>query len=286
MENRLKELKKIYEDKSIPKKYNEVIDDALKNSSRKVNNYFMKRVAVIAISVITCFSAVFVGINVNESFASTLSKIPGMNNIVKIMMIKNIRENNSVIDLDLKQPSVVITKEQELQNTINNIIQNKIDELTEEGKEIAKEYKEAFISTGGNEKDFKPVDIKINYEIKNNSEKYLSFKIDRELGVFNAYNNQFYYNYDLINKREVKLEDIYGKEYKDIINKDIKRQINMRIKNKEGVFFEKEAGFNSIDDDQKFYINDDNNIVIHFDKYEIAPGCEGAIEFVLENNNK
>jgi hypothetical protein len=36
-----------------------------------------------------------------------------------------------------------------------------------------------------------------------------------------------------------------------------------------------------ISENQNFYINDSQDIVIHFDDYEIAPGSEGSKDFVI-----
>ena len=40
-------------------------------------------------------------------------------------------------------------------------------------------------------------------------------------------------------------------------------------------------GFEKIADDQNFYINNEGNIVICFDKYEVAAGAQGSPEFVI-----
>ena len=40
-------------------------------------------------------------------------------------------------------------------------------------------------------------------------------------------------------------------------------------------------GFKSIKQDQNFYINSDGNLVICFDKYEVAAGAQGSPEFVI-----
>ena len=41
--------------------------------------------------------------------------------------------------------------------------------------------------------------------------------------------------------------------------------------------------FEKISSDQNFYINSDGNVVICFDKYEVAPGAQGSPEFVIPN---
>ena len=42
-----------------------------------------------------------------------------------------------------------------------------------------------------------------------------------------------------------------------------------------------EAGFKTISDDTPFYINENGNPVIVFEKYEIAPGYMGYQEFEI-----
>jgi hypothetical protein len=44
---------------------------------------------------------------------------------------------------------------------------------------------------------------------------------------------------------------------------------------------EEPSGFDKITDDTNFYINDDGNVVIVFDEYEVAPGYMGVVEFTL-----
>ena len=40
--------------------------------------------------------------------------------------------------------------------------------------------------------------------------------------------------------------------------------------------------FQKIDGDQNFYINDQDQLVIVFDEYEVAPGSMGMPEFVID----
>ncbi len=39
--------------------------------------------------------------------------------------------------------------------------------------------------------------------------------------------------------------------------------------------------FEKISKDQNFYINSEGKLVISFDKYEVAPGYMGVVEFVI-----
>ncbi|GAA0091096.1 DUF3298 and DUF4163 domain-containing protein [Paraclostridium bifermentans] len=76
------------------------------------------------------------------------------------------------------------------------------------------------------------------------------------------------YNYDLDTGDQVLLNDLFNKgvDYKKIINDYIESYIE---KNKE-MFFEENEGFKGIKDNQEFYMTDDN-LVVYFEIYEIAP---------------
>ena len=58
-----------------------------------------------------------------------------------------------------------------------------------------------------------------------------------------------------------------------------------------GDFFEPEdfpylehgGWFEGITENQKFYVNENGNVVIVFDKYEIAPGYMGMPEFEIQS---
>ncbi|WP_322020199.1 RsiV family protein [Clostridium butyricum] len=41
--------------------------------------------------------------------------------------------------------------------------------------------------------------------------------------------------------------------------------------------------FDKIKENQDFYINNDGNLVICFDEYEVAPGYMGTLEFIISD---
>jgi len=73
-----------------------------------------------------------------------------------------------------------------------------------------------------------------------------------------------------------------GKDYIDLVNEQIQQQIKERQENGNGDFFAPEkGGFETISAEQNFYINAAGNVVIVFEKYEIAPGSMGNVEFEI-----
>ncbi|MGL5692988.1 MAG: RsiV family protein, partial [Peptostreptococcaceae bacterium] len=74
------------------------------------------------------------------------------------------------------------------------------------------------------------------------------------------------------------LEELFNSnvDYKGVINNEIRHQIENLVKKdkeNEGIY-----QFIGISENQQFYIQD-NNIVIYFDLYEIAPYAAGIPEF-------
>lgn len=93
-----------------------------------------------------------------------------------------------------------------------------------------------------------------------------------------------YYNLDLNTGKYVTLKDMLGDNYKEIVNGSIRKQISERKKAGETFFTVEEGGFAGISEDTKFYLNEKNHPVIVFEKYEIAPGSSGEIEFEIGEN--
>ena len=78
-----------------------------------------------------------------------------------------------------------------------------------------------------------------------------------------------------------------GSDYVDVISKNIISQMKERTKkNPEDTYWidGEMDNFKKIKKDQGFYINDKGELVICFDKYEVAPGSSGLVEFVIPNN--
>ena len=91
-----------------------------------------------------------------------------------------------------------------------------------------------------------------------------------------------YYNLDAQTGEDVTLEDLLGEDYINIANEAISEEIAKRGE-AEGYFIG-DGGFTTITDDTDFYINENGNPVIVFDKYEIAAGYVGRPEFEIQAN--
>lgn len=91
-----------------------------------------------------------------------------------------------------------------------------------------------------------------------------------------------YLNLDLDKNQICALKDLFKDniDYKPILNQAIKQEIEKRMSQGE-FFFTGTDGFQSISDNQAFFVNKDGNLVIVFNVYEIAPYASGPVYITI-----
>lgn len=284
MNKKLKKAQSEYNEILIPNQLNKIVNNTIKKvreeDKKMVFNKKIKGLIAASLLVVGSFT---IGVNTSESFAQGVKNVPILSKFAKLVTYKSYEENKAEFKAEVNIPEVTGISTEDLEDKINKEIKNKMQMHLKEAKERAKEYKEAFLETGGNEDDFRPINIKVDYKIKSQVEDKLSFEVYYFESLASAYQKTYYYNIDLAKDKVLGLNDFFGENYEEIINKDIQKQIKSQQENEPAKYFEGEMGFNGIKEDQKFYINEDGNIVIVFDKYEIAPGSSGEPKFIIKN---
>ncbi|MFD0694380.1 stalk domain-containing protein [Paenibacillus sp. GCM10027628] len=141
------------------------------------------------------------------------------------------------------------------------------------GKELLKEVK-GDQTAGGPELRFS---FDVNYTVTYNQQNKLSLHFDtyQYTGGAHGMYDMDAHTFDLLTGEEITLKQaaLNDPNYKQIINNEIKKQIQER----EYVLL---TPFESIGDDQRFYLKD-NNIVVYFSLYEYTPYALGIPEFTI-----
>jgi len=125
-----------------------------------------------------------------------------------------------------------------------------------------------------------------SYEVKKNTASAISILIKyyKYSGGAHGYYEYVPYNIDLRNGDNLTLKDIFKTDvgYKEIIDKEVEKQIKELGKKEKDL--DKVYDFYGIKENQKFYLKDDE-IVIYFDLYDIAPYAAGIPEFQIAVDN-
>ena len=205
--------------------------------------------------------------------------------LARILTFRSYETEKDDIAVSVEIPTIeMITEDTGIRvDGINQEILDCCSQYADEAVQRAEEYRTAFLETGGTLEEWAEHKIKImvGYEIKQQSSDYLSFVVRGTESWTTAYSESRYYNMDLRTGKRVTLKQMLGADYVELVNESIREQIAERQKAGEVFFTAEEGGFAGISEDVKFYINESNRPVIVFEKYEIAPGSSGEIEFEM-----
>lgn len=82
--------------------------------------------------------------------------------------------------------------------------------------------------------------------------------------------------------KELTLRDFYGDNYQDVVYEQIAAQLPLLDDFTKSMLFPEVDIKSLIDENRKFYISEDGTeLVIVFEKYEIAAGAAGQIEISI-----
>lgn len=275
--------KRAYESISIPKELDHMINQTISNHNQKKRKINIGYIAVAA-SLLLVLSSFTATLNMSQSFAESMSEVPLLSNLANILTFRTYSIEKDTYTENVETPVIANLDDKDFENTINRIIQEKVDLILEESELRVDEYKVAYIETGGTEKDFrdKNLQVDVGYDIKLQSDQYLSFLVYTSDAIAAVYAEYMYYNIDLQTNEIVSLSDLVSPDYVSIISDKIKKITNDGPSDV-SYFDEFYEDSWQIREDVDFYLNSDGNPVVVLNKYEIAPGASGRLEFEITN---
>ncbi len=292
--NRMEDAKKKYDEVPIPEELSERIQwevqkadsrrrKAAEDSGRKRKRHlygWQKGLAAAAAAM-----AVFVtALNTSTVFAQSMGELPVIGAIAKVLTFRSYEmetEDDLHISVDIPSIEMIAEGTGNLAESVNEEILKMCEQYADEAVERAKEYRQAFLDTGGTEEEWAAhnIQIKVWYEVKAHTDRYLSVAVMGSENWTSAYSETRYYNFDLEKGRQVTLEDLLGEDYAAIADASILSQIPEKEAESGLDYWEED--FTGVTEDTKFYINEAGNPVIVFGEYEIAPGAAGQPEFEI-----
>lgn len=129
----------------------------------------------------------------------------------------------------------------------------------------------------------------ISHTVVREDAKLFVLRFDATLNAGGSVNYSRYITLDQETGQVLTLADLFLPESNYIfpISREIKAQMSEQMKTGEADYFlpggiwPEEDCFQSIEDDQNFYINESGQLIIVFEEYEVAPGSMGTPEFVI-----
>ncbi|QPQ30452.1 DUF3298 and DUF4163 domain-containing protein [Lysinibacillus sp. JNUCC 51] len=279
MDEKLKELKKQYNEVSIPKELDFVVENALKQGKKKRK----KRAPQWLLGSAAAAMLFTAGLNVSPAMARTLSDIPVVGSVVKVLTWTQYEVKEETYDADIKVPSIENLENKDLANALN-------EKYRSEGKALYNDFVAEVGDLKANGGGHLGVDS--GYDVKTDNDQILSIGRYTVNTVGSSSTTMHYDTIDKQNEILITLPMLFkDKSYIKTISQNIIEQMREQAaSDSDKTYWVKGGGipdeelfdeFKVIKADQQFYISDKGKLVISFDKYEVAPGYMGVVEFEI-----
>ena len=190
----------------------------------------------------------------------------------KLQLLKEKHYETEGTIVTVKIPHVVNVKDDKVKKVINKLITQAIDDFTNEFKEFDKEPNT----------EHKLI-ADITFQNYYSDDKIISFSINATQIMADSYLQKKFYTVDLKTGVVYNIEHFLGSDYQNIVKKSVQQQI---AENKEKypnlMYFDEAVNNLKITNEQPFYINKDNQVVVVFNQFEIAPGYMSLPEFIIK----
>ena len=280
--NKLKNTKKIYDQIEVPDNLSEIIQQTVNETSPpRSTRHFFKLLVPLTLAMTTVFVIL---LNTSPVLASNLSDIPLLTQIVKVLTFRNYQTMDEMKNIYVRIPVLENTGNNELEDRINYEIKKQIDFSVSKSEQLAKELYDTYIQAGYNPSQIEPLLVEVDYQTTFYNDRYLSFIIKKyeNIPYSTVDKEQYYYNVDLQTGGHITLRTLFGPDYLTKVGTEIYKQIESKKKEDENMLFFDEINiFEVLENEEKFYINEQGQVVISFDRYEIAPGYMGYPEFII-----
>ncbi|MGL4772170.1 MAG: DUF3298 and DUF4163 domain-containing protein [Clostridium sp.] len=227
----------------------------------------MKRVISVFLPIIMNFTLI-------KSYPQMLELECFIHSVNRVGVVdKVINERDKYLVVDVKYPHLIGSKDKSGEEILNKKIEMWTIEWIDDIKLIVKEYYGDKLPAP----KF-PFEAKSIYEVKNNKNNLVSLYVEyyQYTGGAHGLTTRIPYTFNCRTGEMLSIQQLFKENYdfKTAINNEITKQ----IADEKDKYFEDENGFKGIKDNQSFYLEDEN-LVILFGLYEIAPYAAGIIEF-------
>lgn len=257
-------------------------DNLRKNVRRNIMKNKIENITKTAGATMAALTMVFTAaVNVSPNLALAMSDVPVLGSVVKVVTLNRYENKIGGSEAEIVTPKIEGLRDEELMNKINEEFGDNANKLIEEFEKEAHMLQAEY-------GDDAHMGVGSSYAIRTDNDDYYVIDIYFYDIVGSSSATHKFYTVDKHTADIVTLKGLFKEnaDYIEPISEIVKDEMTKRNENGGAYWVEKDEfteGFKGIEENQSFFINEDGNIVVCFDKYEIAAGSEGCPEFVIEN---
>ncbi|WP_279155473.1 DUF3298 and DUF4163 domain-containing protein [Thomasclavelia cocleata] len=200
-----------------------------------------------------------------------INTINACENNAKLILLdeKHYETNGTIVTVKFPQ---IINVDDKIKVDINNLILKTIDTYLDEIKEFGK-----------NQSTAHKLIVEIDFENYYSDDDIFSFSINSSQILADSHLQKKFFTINPTTGEIYNVEHFLGSDYQNIILTTVKKQIAKNTKNNPNlIYFDEEVNNLKISIDQPFYINKDNQVVVVFDQFQIAPGYMSLPSFIVK----
>lgn len=218
--------------------------------------------------------------NSSETIAYAMDRIPVLNAIARVVTFREYSHNQNNMEATVKVPAVSIEREDgtPLEEPTRQLNQS-IEEYT---SQIIAAF-EADVAASGEEGR---ESLNLDYTIVTDNDRLFTLRFDQTIVMAGSMHAINIYNLDKTTGSLIQLKDLFveGSDYVTAISDSIKEQMAAQMQADENIqyFYQTDmpdSNFDKIESEEDFYISEDGILTLVFDKYQVAPGYMGSVEF-------
>ena len=278
-------MKQEYEQIEVPEALKTQVEAGIRKGKRETQKgsiRFLKGAATVAAAMV----ALVISVNVSPTIAHAMEEVPLLGTIVKVVNFSTYSDvqDDKNMEANVDIPQVAVT------NQDGEVLSDETDELNQEVKKYAggiiKSYQSDVASIEDGENGNEAVNS--SYQVVTDNDRLFALRIDTSIVMGGSNQYTKIYNVDKKTGNTITLNDLFQKDsdYLDRISEEIEKQMkeNMEKDSNLQYFLDKDVdgySFDGIKNDVNFYVNKEGELTIVFDKYEVAPGYMGIVEFTI-----
>lgn len=200
-----------------------------------------------------------------------INTVNACENNAKLILLeeKHYETNGTIVTVKFPQ---IINVDDKIKVDINSLILKTIDTYLDEIKGFDKNPGTAH-----------KLIVEIDFENYYSDDDIFSFSINSSQILADSHLQKKFFTINPTTGEIYNVEHFLGSDYQNIILTTVKKQIAENTKNNPNlIYFDEEVNNLKISINQPFYINKDNQVVVVFDQFQIAPGYMSLPSFIVK----
>lgn len=255
------------------------LDEQLEQLSRSATPFHRSPASIALRATVAALAlAFFILPNVSKSIAYAMQELPIIGPVVRVISVYSLDTEDEYHQQHIAVPELDAQAGMEDSvKTINDDVKSLTDAAIAQFEKDTADIPEAHQS------------LYIDYEVLTNTDDWFTLRILISRVTGSGCRNYYFYHIDKRTGDLVTLSDLFvpGFDYVTPLTENIQAQMCKRMEEDEKQHYwydpadDAKSLFREIRLDQDFYWNEDGDLVIVFQKYEVAPGAMGTPEFVI-----